>query len=91
MHCTLCFYYKVVDTTDTTDYALEGYKLQWSNCTLDIDLKFTEHVSKILHIDHSMRATLVLKCFQADNPEESVKTGCSHICLTNVILNNAHL
>ena len=49
------------------DYSIDGYKLQWSNCTrdlgvhvdhMDIDLKFTEHISKIVHIGHS-RAALI--------------------------------
>jgi len=56
------------------DYAIDGYKLQWSNCTrdlgvhMDIDLKFTEQISKIVHIGHS-RAVLIFKCFHENSPE----------------------
>jgi len=41
-----------IQTSATCDYAIEGYKLQWSNCTkdlgVDIDLKCTEHISNIV-------------------------------------------
>ena len=36
--------------------------------TSRIDLEFTEHISKIVHIGHS-RAALILKCFHARSPE----------------------
>jgi len=40
---------------------------------MNIDLKFIEHISKIVHIGHG-RAALILNCFHASNPEMSVKT-----------------
>jgi len=64
------------------DYALDGYKLQWSNCTkelgvhMDIDLKFTINISKIVHTVHS-RAAVILKCFHTGNPEVLVKAFCT--------------
>jgi len=44
-----------IKTAASCDYAIDGYKLQWSNCTrdlgvhMDADLKFTEYISKIVH------------------------------------------
>jgi len=61
-----------------------GFKLQWSNCTrdlgvhMDIDLKLTEHISKIVHIGHS-RAALILKCFHTRNPNLLVKAFCTYV------------
>jgi len=43
----------------------------------DIDLTFTEHISKILHTGHS-RAALILKCFHTRNPDVLVKAFCTY-------------
>jgi len=73
-----------VSTSASSDYAIEGYKLQWSNCTrdlgvhMDTDLKFTEHISKIVHTGHS-RAALILKCFHTRNPDVLVKAFCTYV------------
>ena len=45
---------------------------------IDIDLKFTEHISKIVHIGHS-RAGLILKCFYTRSPEALVQAFCTHV------------
>jgi len=51
-----------IQTWVSCDYAMDGHKLQWSNCTrdlgvhMDIDLKFTEHISKIVHTGHNRAA-----------------------------------
>jgi len=45
---------------------------------MDIDLKFTEHISKIVHPGHS-RATFIFKCFHTRNPEVLVKAFCTYI------------
>jgi len=42
---------------------------------MDIDLKFTEHFSKIVHTGHS----LYLKCFHTRNPEVLVKAFCTYV------------
>jgi len=44
-----------INTPASCDYAIDGYKLQWSSCSrdlgvhMDIDLKFTEHISNSVH------------------------------------------
>jgi len=38
----------------------------------DIDVKFTEHIYKIVHTGHS-RTALIIKCFHTRNPEVFVK------------------
>ena len=51
-----------IKTSANYDYIINGHKLQWSNCTrdlgvyMDTDLKFVEHISKIVHIGHSRAA-----------------------------------
>ena len=73
-----------IKTSVSCDYAIDGYKLQWSDCTrdlgvhMDIDLKFTEHISKILHIGHS-RAALILKCFHFRSPEVLVEAFSTYV------------
>jgi len=68
-------------TSASCDYAIDGYKLQWSNCTgdlsahIDIDLKFTELISNIVHIGHSCKIKEIIKCFHSNNPEVLV-TDC---------------
>ena len=53
-----------IATSVSCEYAIDGYKLQWSNCTrdlgvhMDTELKFTQHISIIVHIGHS-RAALI--------------------------------
>jgi len=73
-----------ITTSVSCDYAIDGYKLQWSNCTrdlgvhMDTELKFTQHISKIVHIGHS-RAALILKCFLNNIPEVLVKAFCTYV------------
>jgi hypothetical protein len=56
-----------IATSVSCEYAIDGYKLQFSNCTrylgvhMDTELRFTHQISKIVHIGHS-RAALILKC-----------------------------
>jgi len=71
-------------TSVSCDYVIDGYKLQWSNCTrdlgvhMDIDLKFTEHISTIVHIGLS-RAAFVSKSYPANDPEVLVKASCTYV------------
>ena len=45
---------------------------------MDIDLKFTKHISKIVRIGHS-KAAIILKCFHTRSPEVLVKTFCIYV------------
>jgi len=42
---------------------------------MDIDIKFTGHISEIMHTGYS-RAALISKCFLTRNPEVLVKAFC---------------
>jgi len=73
-----------VSATDLCHYAINDYKLQWSDCTRDLgvymdsDLKFTQHISKIVHVGHT-RAALILKCFLTRAPDVLLKAYCAYV------------
>jgi len=50
-------------TSVNCDYAVDDYKLHCLYVHMGINLKFTEHMSKIVNIGHS-RAALILRFLQ---------------------------
>jgi hypothetical protein len=75
-----------IATSISCENAIDGYKLQWSNCTgdlgvrMDTDLKFTQRISKFVHIAHS-RAALILICFSDNIPVVLVRGSCTYVRL----------
>jgi hypothetical protein len=81
-----CVAHKIatLNTTVNYHYEINGNKLEWSSCTRDLgiymdnDLKFTQHISKIVHTGHS-RANLILKCFITRDSDVLIKAFCTYV------------
>jgi len=71
-------------TNSPCHYLIDDCKLQWSSCTRDLgvfmdnDLKFTQHISKVVHIAHT-RTHLLCKCFFTRDPVVLVKAFCAYV------------
>jgi len=57
----------IIKTSASCDYAIYGYKLQWSNLETLV-VEFTWQISKTVHTGHS-RTALILKCFHTRSSE----------------------
>ena len=82
-----CVAHRISTTATPPDvccYAIDDFKLQWSDCTRDLgvfmdnNLKFVQHISKIVHLAHT-RSVLILKSFITHDPVVLVKAFCTYV------------